>query len=171
MALFNLTLPLWLRDSLLRISNAIDDNTEAVDGLTIALREGDEQPSLNFTIGPFSQQSANAQGVPMRIVLTNEQQVTISINPKTAAGHDAPIDGDPVFVSSDPAVLAVFPTGDPKSCLVKAAGLGVAQLQVSADADLDEGETRTITGAIDFNVDQAEASDLGFTAGEPELQS
>jgi len=128
------------------------------------------QPSLNFSIGPVSNVHA-AQGDPMRIVLTNEQQVTVSIDPKTAAGNPAPIDGDPVFVSSDPAVIAVFPTGDPKTVLVKAAGLGVAQLQVSADADLDEGETRTITGAIDFNVDQAEASDLGFTAGEPELQS
>ncbi len=111
-----------------------------------------QQSDLGFAVGPVSNQSANAQGVPMRIVLTNEQQVRVSINPKTAAGHPAPLDGEATFTSSDESVITVHPTDDAKTVLVKAAGLGVAQLLVSADADLGEG-VREFTGAIDFNVD------------------
>lgn len=126
-------------------------------------------PDLNFTIGPVTN-AHDAQGVPMTIVLTNEQKVLIAINPRTAAGNPAPLDGNPMFTSSDESVITIEPTDDPNRVFVVAQAAGSATMNASADADMDEGEVRTLTGSIDFVVDQAEASDLGFVAGEPELK-
>jgi len=128
-----------------------------------------QPPRLGFDVGPVSNQRT-AQGVSMKIILTTDQKVTITLNPKTPGGHPATLDGVPAWSTSDPAVIAVQPAEDGKSCTVLAAGsTGLATLGASADADLGEG-VDTITGQIDFEVVAAEASDLGFEAGQPELQ-
>jgi len=100
--------------------------------------------------------------------ITSEQQVSITVEPKTLAGNPAQIDGDVVFASSDEAVATVTSTG-PLTAMVVAVGLGVAQISATFDADLDVGELREIvsTGAIEVVGAEAETAEIVF--GTPEL--
>ena len=106
------------------------------------------------------------EGLMARI--TTEQQVSVSVAPKTAAGRPAAIDGDVQFSSSDESVATVTSTG-PTSALVKAVGPGVAQIVAAFDADLDEGEVREITASGAIEVVGAEAETAEITFGDPEL--
>ena len=102
--------------------------------------------------------------------LTDEQKVALSIDPRTAAGNPASVDGVPVWTSSDPDIVALEVAEDGKSAVATAAGgLGAAQVSVVADADLGEG-VRELTGVLDIEVLAAEAVELGITAGTPELK-
>lgn len=99
--------------------------------------------------------------------ITNEQQVTVMVAPKTAAGRAATIDGAVEFASSDPAVATVESTG-PLSGLVKSVVPGVAQISATFDADLGDGVREVVmTGAIE--VVAAEAVTAEITFGDPEL--
>jgi hypothetical protein len=106
------------------------------------------------------------EGLMARI--TNEQQVSATVAPKTAAGRPATIDGAVAWSSSDPAVATVESTG-PLTGLVKAVAPGVAQIFAVFDADLDVGEVReiTLTGAIEVVAAEAQTAEILF--GEPEL--
>ncbi len=101
--------------------------------------------------------------------ITNEEQVKVSVAPKTASGRPAAIDGAVSFESSDVAVATVTPI-DSLSALVVAVGPGVAQIRATFDADLDEGEVRTIemTGALEVVLAEAVVGEITF--GAPELQ-
>jgi hypothetical protein len=118
----------------------------------------------------FRWHGANAQsfveGLMARI--TTEQQVAVSVAPKTLAGRPAAIDGVVAFSSSDEAVAAVVSTG-PTSALVKAVGPGVAQIVAKFDADLDAGELREVTASGAIEVVAAEAETAEITFGTPEL--
>lgn len=103
----------------------------------------------------------------MAIVLTDEQKVELALSPKTAAGNPAALDGAPVWTVSDEAVLELTVSADGLTASVAAKGLGSAQVSVVADADLDEGETREISGVLDIVVVAAEAASLGISAGVP----
>jgi hypothetical protein len=99
---------------------------------------------------------------------TNEEKVLVSINPTTAAGNPATVDGVPVWtvVSGD---CTVEPLADGLSCYIVSGQPNVANLiEVSADADLDAEEVRTITETIVYTVVAAEAQALGIvSAVEP----
>lgn len=99
------------------------------------------------------------------ITLTATQQTTCVVNPRDSKGNPAPLDGVPQWASSDPAVVSVVPSADGLSCVVKAVGLGNAQVTVTADADLDAGETRELQGTENFEVKPAEAVTLGIASG------
>jgi hypothetical protein len=104
------------------------------------------------------------------IILTDEQQVALSVAFKTAKGNAAVVDGAPVWRSSNEAVLAVTPSSDGLSAKVVAVGpLGTAQVSVEADADLGAG-TRLITGTLDVEVRASEAVVADIAAGAPEAQ-
>ena len=100
--------------------------------------------------------------------LTNEQQVAITVAPKTATGKDAVIDGDVVFSSSDEAVATVTSTG-PLSAMVVAVAPGVCQILAVFDADLDVGEVPeiTATGAVEVVGAEAETAEIVFGTPEP----
>lgn len=95
---------------------------------------------------------------------TNEEKVLVSINPTTAAGNPAPVDGVPVWtVTSGDCTLEVAPDG--LSCYIISGQPNVANLvEVSVDADLDAEEVRTITETIVYTVVAAEAQALGITS-------
>ena len=106
----------------------------------------------------------------MSLVLTDEQKVTLSIQPKTAAGNPAPVDGIPIWSSSDETILAVVSAPDGLSATATTVGpVGSAQVNVSADADLGAG-VRTLTAILDVQVIAAEAVSLAINAGTPELK-
>lgn len=106
----------------------------------------------------------------MSLILTDEQKVQLSINPVTAAGNPAKVDGLPVWTSSDEGVITLEVAEDGLSAWAKTVGnLGSAQLIVKADADLGEG-IREIIAILDVEVKPAEAVTLSILAGVPELK-
>ena len=102
-------------------------------------------------------------------VLTNEQFFTVTVEPKTAAGNPAPIDGDVTFESSDPAVVSIVVTG-PNSAELHSGILGVSQITATFDADLDFGEVRTVTAVEAISVVAAEAETATLVFGPPQLK-
>lgn len=102
------------------------------------------------------------------MILTDTQKVTCTIDPRNIKGNPAPVDGVPQWSSSNPAVATVTPSDDGLSATVTAVGVGVTQISCVADADLDAGETREITGVLDVDVRPSEAVTLGIVAGTPE---
>jgi hypothetical protein len=101
--------------------------------------------------------------------ITTEEQVGVSVAPKTAHGRPASIDGVVDFVSSDPAVASVESTG-PLTAVVKAVNPGVAQIIAVFDADLGEGvRAIEMTGAIEVVPAEAVTAEIVF--GTPESQA
>ena len=104
----------------------------------------------------------------MSLVLTDMQKVQLSIQPVDGAGNPAPVDGPPIWESSDPGVLTLEASTDGMSAIASAVGpLGAAQVKVSADADLGEG-VETITGILDVQIVADKAVSLAVQAGVPE---
>jgi hypothetical protein len=95
---------------------------------------------------------------------TSEQKVLITLNPTTAAGNPAIVDGSPVWsVIEGDCTLEV--AADGLSCyLISGAADVVNQISVSADADLDAGEVREISELIVYAVVAPEATGLGIAA-------
>jgi len=106
------------------------------------------------------------EGTKMR--LTTEQQVSVTVVAKTAAGHDAKIDGDVVFASSNAAIATVTSTG-PNAATVVATGPGGVQITAEFDADLGAG-TRSVLLSGVIEVVEAEADTGELTFGTPALQ-
>ncbi len=104
----------------------------------------------------------------MLITITNEQKVLVTLDPKTAAGAPASIDGNATFevTSGDATVEVVDATS---AWLISGTNVGNSTISVSADADLGEG-VATLTDTIDLAVVSAAASTLALVAGTPELK-
>jgi hypothetical protein len=107
--------------------------------------------------------------MPLNLVLTTEQKIQVTINPATAAGNPAELDGIPAWnVLEGDCTLQVAEDG--KSAYILSGNVGSTVVEIAADADLDDDEVRTITDLIAVNVVAAEAAGLGLGAGEPELK-
>lgn len=108
--------------------------------------------------------------MPLTIAITNEQKIQVSLNPVTAAGNPATIDtqdGIPTWtVTSGDATAEA--AADGMSAWIISGSVGVSTVEVTADADLDATEVRTLADTIAVNVVAAEAAGLGLGAGEPQ---
>lgn len=104
--------------------------------------------------------------------INTDQTIVVSIDPKTASGNSANIDGDATFraVNSTGATTGSFEQLSPTSARFTPTQTGAIQIKVSADADLDEGEVRTLqaSGALEVVTPEEEATTLSVTFGEPE---
>ena len=100
----------------------------------------------------------------------NTQQFNAALSITNAAGQPAPVDGVPVWASSDETVLAVTAAADGMSAVVACVAPGTARVTVNADADMGAG-TVNITGVsedINVTVDPAnQASIVSITLGAP----
>jgi len=125
-------------------------------------------------IGPVAEQTAEelerTKKGEWTVVLSDTQKVTLRIEPRNKKGNLATLDGVPQWSSGDPNVVSVKPSVDGLSCVVLAGQAGSTQVSVTADADLDAGEARQLTGTIDFQVMPGEAITMGIVAGAPEEQ-
>lgn len=102
----------------------------------------------------------------LQTTITNEQKVNCKINPKTAAGHDAPLDGVPTWeVTSGDATVEVAEDGK-SAFLISGDSASESKIMITADAKIGEGVT-TIQQEISLIVTLAEASDLGTTFDTP----
>lgn len=98
----------------------------------------------------------------------NFPNVTLTIT--NAAGNPAPVDGVPVWASSDDTVLGVVAAADGMSAVVNSVAPGTARITVSADADTGAGVV-PITGVsedVTVVVDPASmASVMTLNLGAP----
>lgn len=101
------------------------------------------------------------------LVLTDSQKATCTLKPLNSKGNPAPVDGVPQWSSSNAAVVTVNPAADGLTAEVIAVGLGEAQVNCVADADMDVDEIREITALLDVQVKASEAVSLGIEAGTP----
>ena len=105
----------------------------------------------------------------MLITITNEQKVQVTLQPVTAAGNPATLDGAPVWtVTEGDATLEVAEDGL-SAFLVSGAADVNSTITVAADADLGEGVV-ALTDTITLAVVAAGASALGLVAGEAILK-
>lgn len=115
----------------------------------------------------------------LKMKLTTEQQVKLTVRPVTASGRPARIDGVVRFVSEDETIVRIEPLSD-TSCYAVAVGAGTARVFANFDADLDADEVRVLEFDAEIEVVEAEAvgAELEFSApeflvltpiGEPEV--
>lgn len=125
--------------------------------------------NLVMKVGPVTLKKFAPKGkIKMSLVLTDEQKVTLTVTPRTAAGNVATVDGAPSWTTSNPELFALAPAADGMTCVVTTSGmLGTGQVSASADADMTPG-TRNITSVLEIEVKAAEAVQLGIDSGVPE---
>lgn len=107
-------------------------------------------------------------------VTTDQNFPAVALNITNNRGQPAPVDGTPVWASSDETVLTVTPSDDGMTAAVDTVGAGTARISVTADADLGAGVS-VITGVSeDVNVTIGPNSvashvtlDLGAAADKP----
>ena len=105
--------------------------------------------------------------MPINVALTNEEKINLTLNPVTAAGNAAPVDGAPVWtVTEGDATLEV--AADGLSAYVVSGTPGASLITITADADLDADELREVSDVIAVTVVAAEAASIGLAAGAPE---
>jgi hypothetical protein len=73
----------------------------------------------------------------------NLPNVTLAIT--NNRGQPAPVDGVPLWASSDETIIMVTPSGDGMSAVIDTVANGTARVTVTADADLGAG-TVSLTG-------------------------
>jgi hypothetical protein len=115
------------------------------------------------------------------IISTTEEKVPIFVNPKTAKGKPAPIDGLAVLsiVSGGATTAAATEQEIADSNAAGLPGLvgfvisedvpGTSAWQVTADTDLGAGITTIVDGST-YVYNDPQASNLGATAGTPVLK-
>jgi len=103
--------------------------------------------------------------------LKTGNKVTLSIAPKKADGTPATVDGTPVWENNGAGTLEVADGG--MSAVLRQLPLkAVADVTVSADADLDEDEARPLTDnfvIVGRSNELNEASELGAGIGTEEV--
>jgi len=109
----------------------------------------------------------------MALILTDEQKVQLSIQPVTAAGNPARVDGAPTWLVSDDTILSLLVAEDGLSAsawAIATGTLGSSQVSVTADADLGAG-VRPLSAVLDVQVIAAEAVALSINVGAPVLKT
>lgn len=103
--------------------------------------------------------------------LKTGNKITLSIAPKKADGTDATLDGTPQWVNNGEGTLE--PAEDGKTAVLRRLPLkAVADVTVTADADLDEDEVRNLSEnfvLVGRSNELNEASDLGAGIGTEEV--
>jgi hypothetical protein len=100
------------------------------------------------------------------MIINDIQKVNLTVEALNAAGNPAPVDGAPVWSTSDPNIVSLVIAPDGFSAVAHSVSLGVATITVTADADLTAG-VRAISTAMVIQVVPAEAVSLVLTAGTP----
>lgn len=103
----------------------------------------------------------------MPLILTDAQQVDLSVRPINKAGNEAPVEGAE-WTSSDPSVVEVVVSAEsPLKALVKTTGkVGNAQVKFACDARIGEGVS-PLMATLDVQVVPGEAVNVEINAGTP----
>jgi hypothetical protein len=135
---------------------------------TLNLYLGGRRPRpLRWVIGPVSEQRLTyvGPGAPPMLQLTDSQQCALTIQPVDKKGQPAQVDvASAMWTSSNPDVAAVNSNG--LRATVVAGMPGMAQINVTVDADLGEG-VRELSGTLDVTVVAGDAVSLGIQTEPP----
>lgn len=105
----------------------------------------------------------------LSLKITNEQQIPVTLTPKTDTGKPAKLDGVPTWeVISGSSTVTVSEDGL-TAVLASSDDPGDTEFLVKADADLGEG-VEELSDVIKLTVAGATAKNLGLTAGAPEAK-
>ena len=108
--------------------------------------------------------------MPIEGILTTEQRIMATIEPRTPAGLPAAVDGDPAWsVESGTCTLQPVEPPDPMRRWIVSGTPGDSVVLVEADADLGEGFT-AISDTFLVHVANPQAASLNAALGEPELK-
>lgn len=143
------------------------------------------KPRVFWKIGPFSEAGAVApsagcnhhrkrKAADLMLILTDSQQVVLSVAFLDKKGNPAQVDGAPQWTVSDAALLSVTAAADGMSATVAAMGPTTApnasvQVSVTADVDLGAG-LKPLIGTLDVSIVAGEAVQASINAGTPTEQ-
>lgn len=106
----------------------------------------------------------------MADINTDQNYPNVTLVITNALGQPAPVDGVPVWASSDATMLTVTPAADGLSALVDTVGPGTARFSITADADTGSGVTTITAVSEDINITigpKHQASVMTLTLGAP----
>jgi hypothetical protein len=105
------------------------------------------------------------------IQMTSVQFVEITLAPVDLRGNPAPVENI-VWESSDPSMLEIVPDAlNSAHIRINALGpVGAAQINVSADVNMDPEVTQNISDFVAFEIRTAFANSLGMSVTEPQDQ-
>jgi len=125
-----------------------------------------EEPKIKLGFTTFS---IDEEGNYM-LLLTVTQKCSLTLDPRDAKGNPAPLDGAPMWSSSDTSIVTVQTSQNGLAAEVVAVGVvGNAQVNVTADARIGP-DVVSISGTLDVSVLAGEAVTLGISTGTPEEQ-
>lgn len=127
-----------------------------------------KEPRLRFKI---SNNNLTIKGEKLMVLMTSVQFVEITLEPKDLRGNPAPVENI-VWESSDPTMLQVVPDEtNPAKVRVNALGpVGTAQVNVSADVNMDPEVVQSLSDFVAFEIRVAFAANLGMFVSEPQDQ-
>jgi len=147
---------------------AISELADSIDKLTKAIKDnfGSKPKGHRFDLAFGLPTQKNKGKTMVEVTITNEQQVPVTLSPKTDTGKPAKLDGAPVWsvVSGDSTVVTA-PNGL-SATLVSSDTPGDTTFLVDGDADLGSG-VEDIQETILLHVSGANAKNLGITVGTP----
>jgi|ERR1051325_5585414 hypothetical protein len=104
--------------------------------------------------------------MPLDVTITNEEKVQISLNPVTATGKPAKVDGVPVWSVQFGTVTLDVAADGLSAFIVSGDNPEDADVLVDADADLGPG-VADISDVVHMHVTSANAANLGLIASPP----
>lgn len=100
-------------------------------------------------------------------VTTDQYFPNVQLSITNAQGDPAPVDGVPVWGSSDDTVIRVTPAADGMSAQVDTVAPGTARVSVQADADMGAGVAQITGVSEDIVVTAGQATTLTLDLGTP----
>lgn len=104
----------------------------------------------------------------MKVTSNNEQKVPVTLEPKTASGKPAPVDGVPTWVVLEGNATVDVAADGLSAYLVSADDIvETSQIEVTVDADMGTG-VKPIKLLLEYEVTSPMVENLGATIGQPE---
>lgn len=102
----------------------------------------------------------------LTVSFTTEQKVQVTLNPATATGKAAKVDGAPKWTVTDGDVTLDVAADGLSAYIIAGETAAVAHVTVDADADLGKG-VADISDIIEATVTGEQAAQLGLAAAAP----
>ena len=107
----------------------------------------------------------------MATTMRVDQKCTLKVTFTDSKGNPAEVDKPPVWLTNNTDVLALSPSEDGMECEIVPVGVpGIADVQMSADADLGDGE-ELLTGREAFNIEAGQATNVKVEVGPVQDQT